>query len=141
MEIKARDLYPEELKRDDGKTYIYSLWIDDYGPILRSFGKILLQVDDDNHQGDSRVIYKKNGQYGFLFFGWGSCSGCDELQACASEKDVDELIVKMRNDIKWFDSKEELKEFLDKRDWEGYGLYGDETKKFLEQYPEILRNE
>ncbi len=99
----AREMYPDYEEPFYGPG--------SYQPILDSFGKIVVQVDDDDYQGDSRVVYKDGDSYGMLVFGWGSCSGCDALQACTTFSDIDELIDQLKNDIKWFSSLGELKQY------------------------------
>src|SRR5690606_9236886 len=89
-----------------------------YQPIVESFGKILIQVDDNGYSGDTRVLYELKGKYGILIFGWGSCCGCDTLQACGSIEDIDKLIEQLSNKIKWFNSIEELKQYVKEKDWE-----------------------
>lgn len=45
---------------------------EDYVPLLQSFGyEILLQVDEDDYQGDSIVIFRDtdSARYGYLMFG------------------------------------------------------------------------
>jgi hypothetical protein len=106
----------------------------DYQPIINSFGKVLIQVDDKDYQGDSRVILEHEGKIGWLNFGWGSCSGCDALQACNTHAEVDQLIVELRNSIKWFDSIEELKHFFKTKCWDlDYSWHSEEQNKFIEQ--------
>lgn len=100
-----------------------------YQPILESFGSIAIQVCDDHFSGDSRVLYNVDGRIGHLIFGWGSCSGCDALQACSSYEDIDEVIDHLRSSIRWFDSREEALEFFMKHDWKGdYSWSWDEDK-------------
>ena len=84
----------------------------DYQPMLDEFGEILIQVDEEAYQGDSFLIYKNDNKYGFLTFGWGSCSGCDALQACDTIDEVQELMDSLYNAIKWFDSLQELKCYI-----------------------------
>lgn len=124
-----RDVYPD-LEEEFG-------WggPGDYRPLLESFGhEILLQVDDDDYQGDSRLILRDGGRYGLLIFGWGSCSGCDSLQACCSIKDIEELRDQLHKDIIWKDSREEMLQFVRGRDWETqYSWHSDETKEFVEK--------
>lgn len=84
----------------------------DYQPMLDEFGEILIQVDEEAYQGDSFLIYKNDNKYGFLTFGWGSCSGCDALQACDTIDEVQELMDNLYNAIKWFDSLQELKCYI-----------------------------
>ena len=75
----------------------------DYRPLLESIGhEILVQVDEENYQGDSYLLFRReDGAYGFLEFGWGSCSGCDALQATQSVKEIEELRDRLVASISW----------------------------------------
>jgi hypothetical protein len=104
----------------------------DYDPIIESFGEVLIKVDDDDYQGDSRVLLKDGDKYGVLIFGFGSCSGCDRLQACSNYNEIDELIQDMHNDIHWFNSLDECKKWAEERDWElQHSWHCKETKDFV----------
>lgn len=76
-----------------------------------------------SYSGDSVYLFGSSsyGNYGILIFGWGSCSGCDTLQACNNAKDVEELREKLNSEIKWFQDKEEMNKWIDSRiesnDW------------------------
>ena len=105
--------------------------IANYQPMLEEFGKILIQVDVKDYQGDSFVLYQNGQRFGYLCFGWGSCSGCDALQACESFEEVQELMDKLYNSIRWFDSIKELKQFFDK-DMKG------EYEYHLEEFHEFV---
>ncbi len=126
---RARRLYGAEYKDDDG-SYFYGP--SDYNPIIQSFGEVLVQVDDDDYQGDTRVLLRKDGRYGFLNFGWGSCSGCDGLQACSSFREIEELIQGLERDIKWFDTLAEAQAYIgNDAEREGsYYYHEDEWAKF-----------
>lgn len=124
------DLYPGQYR--EGADYNFGPY--DYQPILESFGEILIQVDDNDYQGDSRVLLHSDLGYGVLIFGWGSCSGCDSLQSCSSYDEIDNLIKDMFNDTKWFKSLEECQTWAKNRDWElQYSFHCDETKDFVDK--------
>lgn len=127
-----REIYPDE---DSG-------WfcIGDYQPLLKSFGyPILLQVDDDDYQGDSRLIFQDGSKYGLLIFGWGSCSGCDSLQGCNSYEEVDALRNGLLNDIKWFGSASSMLEYLNTHDWEGdYSWRDEKARQFVEEAKTLM---
>lgn len=111
----------------------------DYQPILNSLGEILLQIDDDDYSGDSRILIKKDNRYGILIFGWGSCSGCDALQACDNTTELEELIFKIESDVKWFDTKNDVLNYLKNHDWIGdYSFNQKETKDFLNKAYTLL---
>jgi hypothetical protein len=121
-----------EIVFKDGNPY-------DYQPILNSFGEILLQVDDKDYQGDSRILYRGIDKIGYLQFGWGSCSGCDELQACKSVADVQNLIGWLEKEVKWFDSAKEALDWFEKHDWMGdYSYHRTEQSEFVEKSKAIL---
>ena len=114
-------------------------WWYDYQPMLNAFGKIAIQVDDNDYQGDSRLLYFENGKIGVLIFGWGSCSGCDALQACGSLEEVQELCDSLQEDIKWFDDKKQALEYFTNHDWHGdYSWHQAETKEFVNKCIEYL---
>lgn len=112
----------------------------DYGPLLESMEyEILLQKDDSDYQGDSRLLLRDGDRYGVLVFGWGSCSGCDALQACDSMKDIEALRTSLANSITWFDSKAACRGYFETHDWSGDFSYGsDETKQFITEGKQLL---
>lgn len=117
-------------KADEIYDSSWSWW--DYQPMLNEFGNILLQKDEQDYQGDSFLIYEKDDKYGYLTFGWGSCSGCDALQACNTIDEVQELMDKLYSDIKWFNSLDALKEYFEEIDWTLKYQYSiPEFKEFL----------
>lgn len=113
---RAKALYPKAGER----TYFDTPY--DYDPIIRSFGEVLVQVDDEDWSGDTRVLLRKGNRHGFLNYGWGSCSGCDALQACGSYEEVDQLIDSLEGDIKWFDTLAEAQVYI-ANDAERQGSY------------------
>lgn len=102
--------------------------------------EVVLQVDDNDYQGDSRVLLRDGDRYGLMVFGWGSCSGCDALYACDTLAEVDELRKKLAGEIIWKDSKSEMRQFIESRDWGVQFISYDrgETKEFVEKAIEVL---
>lgn len=79
----------------------------------------IINTDLGSYSGDSLYLVKEGNRFGYLQFGWGSCSGCDALQACRNYKELDELRQSLYDSIKWFDSaKEGFRWFLN-HDWKG----------------------
>lgn len=96
----------------------------EYEPMIEAFGqRTICSVDVDDYQGDSfRLIAdgdEPGQKYGLLVFGWGSCSGCDALQACASVTELQELMDHLQGQIQWFEDKESLRKYMTEHDWEG----------------------
>lgn len=91
----------------------------DYSPILLSFdAEIVLAADDQDYQGDSYVLYRRGDSFGVLIFGWGSCSGCDALQACNTYKELDQLRNNLYDSIGW-DTAKNIQKYFNEHDWEG----------------------
>lgn len=112
-----------------------------YEELLASMGyEIVLQVDDKDYQGDSRVLYRDGDRYGLLIFGWGSCSGCDALYACDKLEEVETLRTDLHNQIIWRDNQSEMREFIANRDWEAqYSYHAEETRDFVAKALELLK--
>jgi len=108
----ARELYP------DVEFECYDC-VDVYQPILNELGEIVVQIDEDAYQGSTLVLYKGGNTFGYLCFGWGSCSVCDALRACKSYEDIQALMDRLYDDIRWFDSTKEAIQFILHHDWEG----------------------
>ena len=130
MSVDVRELYPGENER--GYFYVF-----DYDPMVEAFGKVAVREDIGSYQGDTLVMYDNGGRIGFLVFGWGSCIGCDALQACNNMDEVQKLCDALQRDIKWFDSKDEALKWAKEKDWETewYWYYGEAqefTKKVID---------
>lgn len=82
----------------------------DYNPLLRSFGcDLALQVNEGAYDGTCYVLYRTpGGEFGFMSFGWGSCSGCDALQASTSWADVEHLRKTLMDKVVWRPSREAI---------------------------------
>ena len=111
-----------------------------YSVLLDSFGyETLVQVDDEAYQGDSRILFRDGDRHGVLIFGWGSCSGCDALQACESKAEAEELRRDLHESIHWEESRDGIWDWLCGRDWIGqYSWHADETKQFLAECLRLL---
>jgi len=130
--MNVRDLYPQS---NSDYFSVYS-----YQPMIDSFGNVLIQVDDRDYQGDTRVLLQDaNGFIGFLVFGWGSCSGCDALQGCSDFDDLQRLYDSLKNGVQWWESAEDALRWFEKHDWEGdYSWHQEETHEFVKRCKDLL---
>ena len=132
MKVDVRKLYAECLGMSWFEVY-------DYQPMIDAFGNVAIQVEDDDYQGDTRVLYDNDGKIGYLIFGWGSCSGCDALQACRDIEEVQRLCDELQNGIKWFDSKKDALKWAKEKDWATEWFWHDaEGKEFVRKILEYL---
>jgi len=128
----AKELYPSYWEEEEKNGNFYGPG--NYQPIIDELGNVLVQVDDNDYQGDSRVLYEKDGKYGYLIFGWGSCSGCDELQGCENIWEIQVLMENLETNIRWYDTIDELKQYFKDKDWDlEYSWHAEETKEFVDK--------
>lgn len=89
-----------------------------YDELLASMEfEVLGQTEHGDYQGDTQALVRDGDRYGYLLFGWGSCSGCDALQDCSSVAEATELRDSIAEGIHWFDSAADLRKYLGDRDW------------------------
>ena len=131
-----KEVYPPSKTQEFFEVY-------DYNPLLKSMGyEILLKVDDEDYQGDSRLILKNQSSYGILIFGWGSCSGCDALQGCKNYQDVEDLRNELNQSIKWLDSASECIKYIKAHDWKmDFSWHSKEMNEFLKKAEKLLEKE
>lgn len=60
-------------------------------------------------QGDYAVVFKANDNlFAFDVIGYGSCSGCDSMEACETEKEYKELISGVVNRLQWLSADQTI---------------------------------
>lgn len=135
----ARELYPLDEDETEEDYYKY-FCVSDYQPMLEEFGPIVVQVDDDDYQGDTYILYRYNdGRFAYLNFGWGSCSGCDALQGCENIDEVQELMDGLKSSIITFEDAEATKKYFMEHDWGGdYTWRSDKHNEFIGKVLEYL---
>lgn len=114
----------------------------DYDTLLKSLGaEVVEMINCGSWQGDSVTLLKKNGKFGFVVFGYGSCSGCDALEACDSLEELEALRDSLEAQIKWGTAKG-LAAHLDNLDPANHWwMYEDETKAAVSKIYDILEKE
>lgn len=102
---------------------------------------VLLEEHDNDYQGDSYYLLKKGREYGILIFGWGSCSGCDELEACYGDrKGATRLRDDLWSSIVWM-SKPDMRKYVNEKDWSlDYYYYERAGRKFGERVVKYFKN-
>jgi len=107
--------------------------------MIDHFGEILWKESTHDYQGDTLVLYKHRTEdtYGVLHIGWGSCGGCDALQACTCWEQVNHLLNELRDSIIW-GSFEEIYAYLNSHDWEADYINDDTAELFVKRAVPIL---
>ena len=109
-----------------------------YSEIIALFGNPAIEIWQNDYQGDTWVLYD-SPKFGYLSFGWGSCSGCDALESCTKVEELQQLVNELQDSIQWFDSKESAAEWFKNRDWQGQYSWGEtDFKKFLKEVEEYF---
>jgi hypothetical protein len=129
-----RDAYPPD---SDGDFPKYDT---DYDSLVATIGhETLLCVNDKDYSGDSRFLLADGARRGYLEFGWGSCSGCDALQACDSYEELEKLRDSLVSGIRWFDDARAALIWFATHDWEGeYAHDSSGQAEFIRQATERL---
>ena len=109
--------------------------------LLDSFEvETLLMESVGDYQGDYFVLLRDDDRYGFLTFGYGSCSGCDPLESCyGSLEEITTYRDELWDSIFW-KSRAEMYEYLlekdEKLEWWGHSS---DYVQFKEQALELLK--
>lgn len=118
-------------------------WAGTYGPsyeeIVNSWGYQVEEFETfGSYQGDHLALVKNGAAIGLIVFGYGSCSGCDELEAITPYSDdeadwspVIEFAEKLRGDIHWEGDRDQLREWVDATPENHWWSYDDEIAKWL----------
>lgn len=123
----GRELWPGAFDKDRWGASAYS-------PILERAGNVLVEESDNDYQGDTFALIEKDGKFGFLKFGWGSCSGCDALQACSTYADAGSLAASIIEQIVWYDTAKKMIKHLSAADDRNEWYVSRETyKKFCKE--------
>ena len=97
-------------------THITANWSE----LVESFSdEIIMQYSVGDYSGDYYFVIKLKSYYGFVSIAYGSCSGCDALEGCESLDELNSLQNSVWNDIRWFSTLDDLKQWAIKYDWEG----------------------
>ena len=116
------------------KEYYFDL--PTYNQIVSKFGKIEIKSSDTDYQGSSFYLLSNQNKFGYLSISWGSCSGCDALQACSDYTDLQNLLDRLENQVIWFDNWDEIKEWVNARDWETTVDWHTGAREFLIKFKE-----
>jgi len=131
----------EEDERKKAEDPDHYSWVSfpDYLEIARSLGNIVADGEAGDYQGDYYFLLEKDGKYGWLTIGYGSCSGCDALQACVEVSDFQELYDSISRSVQWKDSKEEAIDYLKTKNWRGdFSWYYSDFRDFLKSCANAL---
>lgn len=128
------DMKTLEFKGDYGNRYYGS-----YDDLVESFGfGVVVRAGEEDYQGTYFYLLKDGGRYGTLDVSYGSCSGCDSLQACDTPEEVTALRDDLFDTIKWYDSTDRLVEELIAREVSSYHWRDQEADEFLKHLPRLM---
>lgn len=113
VSARARHVFPTQLARDSrGRTFWSYVGHLAWWDVLWDIGDVLVLDWDEGRGGDGRAVLRRQGRFGFVVIGWGSCGGCDALQLCRSYREIEGVIRSVENSIRWFDSLGELQRYV-----------------------------
>jgi hypothetical protein len=112
--IAERERAKNHYGSDPGDTY----WHSSYEEIVWDFGAEVTDTETlGSYQGDLLFLLRDGEQFGFLVVGYGSCSGCDSLEAAGENVEkVQALADGLFNGIHWEPTAAAMVEYLRRRD-------------------------
>jgi len=129
----------DKKKHGDGYTGIYEYILECFG------GGVFESHDIGSYQGDNIVFFKCGERYGLLNHCYGSCSGCDNYQACddwSSEGTTDDLKL-LADDYKasvvWYDTKQSFIDYCENKWLKGDAGYHIHDKDYVAVYTKKAR--
>lgn len=84
-----------------------------YDEIVATQGEIIKDWVFGSYQGDYIYLLKKDNEYALVVIGYGSCSGCDALEACGNDEEFEELKQDIIKSIVWVTQEDILNDLND----------------------------
>lgn len=135
-----KELVAKREEWEDEEDFVPFRYGVNYSDLIESMGfeEILVDLSDQDYQGETFLLVRKVGQYGVMSYGWGSCSGCDAAQAVGSLSEATELRDSLYAGIRWFDTGIELFAWVDDEDAHDLQWYGHDSafRRFLRELKE-----
>jgi hypothetical protein len=130
-----------DLEKNEDSWYGYS-----YSELLDSFELESVMTECcGSFQGDYVCLFRRGGdptgslEYGFLVFGYGSCSGCDALEAIGDDyQEVVALRDRLYESIRW-GTPEETVAYLEEEEKRDWWMYDDEVKEAVAKVAKYIR--
>jgi hypothetical protein len=135
--IAERERAKNRYGTDDGDTY----WHSSYEEIVRDFGCEVPGWETlGSYQGDHLVLLRDGERWGFTVIGYGSCSGCDALEAAGENvREVQALADGIFDGIHWEPSAEAMAAHLASRDGANeWWINEDEAASALDRFRLLL---
>jgi len=142
--------YPQE-RKDEIKDKIINEYLGSYESIMKTAlciredwfypdsVEIVVKHDEGSYQGDSMALLKRWKEYYIANWGWGSCSGCDALEASSENPDsLIELVLDYQSSLSpKLETKMEVLEYISKErqnvfDKELLDNFESEVRKYFE---------
>ena len=85
-----------------------------YSTLTNQLGNPLVTVSTADYSGDTYILMANTkGDFGVLTFGWGSCSGCDALEAAYHDWDALQRVADdVERSVRWYGSRAEVLDYL-----------------------------
>jgi len=136
LPVKTYQYYGDDKPEFDECAY-------DYDELLESVNLDVdwtIKAQEYNYQGDYFYFGEYANRFYFVVIGYGSCSGCDALQACSTYTDMVDLRDDIKRDIREFDSLQEFKVWFDEH-VQNQWYDGSEVENFTELFKNVYNIE
>lgn len=109
LEVKTEQWFDDEEPQFCAWEYDYADLLNTIHPDLRWTVCAL----EFNYQGDYFYFGELGDKYYYVVVGYGSCSGCDALQACDSYEELLQLRERIAQNIREFNSLEDFQQWFE----------------------------
>lgn len=119
-------------------------WAGEYGPsyeeVVKSWGLTVEHFETfGSYQGDHLAVVSGAEGIGLVVFGYGSCSGCDQLEAITPYGDdeaddwqpVVDLADQLRRDVHFEPTRDALRDWIDTHPESRWWSYDEEVASWL----------
>jgi hypothetical protein len=108
--------------------------------MVASAGTIIKDWNIGYWQGDYIYLLKNGDKFGFTVIGYGSCSGCDALEGCGSQEEVDELKKSVVDSILW-STADEIEKYITNEEANRWYFHEDEWETVQAELIQELKRE
>jgi hypothetical protein len=109
-----------------------------YDEMVETQGDIIKDWTLGYYQGDYVYLLKNGDKYAFTVIGYGSCSGCDNLQACENDEEFNELKDDVISSIVW-GTKQDVLDYVTNQEANRWYFHEEDWAEIRKEIMEILK--
>ncbi len=104
-----------------------------YSSLLSRHFLYVTEIVTGSYQGD--LVFRvedEDGRVGYLVWGYGSCSGCDELEAAYGDEAAESAIAEDMANAVFFGTEQEIRDHALTKDGNRWYAYNEEVRQAID---------